>query len=59
MNKTLHGAILGLLIGVPAVLVSYFVVNNAVSVGNWTIWAWMVGWIVWGAILGTILPKHK
>lgn len=59
MNKTLHGAILGLLVGGPAVFVSYAVVDNAVSVGTWTIWAWIVGWVAWGAILGTVLPKHK
>lgn len=59
MNKTVHGALLGLLVGGPAAMVSLTVINNALSIGNYTIWLWIFGWMVWGAVLGTVLPKHK
>lgn len=59
MHKALHGAIMGLLIGGPAVLLAYTQVTSAVDQGTGPVILWIIGYVVWGAILGYILPKHK
>ena len=50
---------MGLLIGGPSTLLAYYMVRTAVDKGLWPIALWIIGWVIWGAILGVLLPKHK
>ena len=59
MHRTLHGALMGLLIGGPATMLSYQVLHVAASSGSSKIYLFILGWIAWGAVLGRVMPKHK
>lgn len=59
MNKYLYGALFGLLSGGLAIVLAYTVLKTVIADGSWTIYLWMAGFVVWGVILGVLLPKPK
>ncbi len=63
MHKTLHGVIMGAIIGAITPLLAWEILTSTfTSEGKWN-WGGffeiVLIYIVLGAIVGTLLPKHK
>jgi len=63
MHKTIHGVIMGAIIGAITPLLAWEILTKTfTSEGNWNWGGFFVIvliYIVLGAIVGTLLPKHK
>lgn len=66
MNKTVHGVTIGVVFGVFTPLLGWFILNSKLNeVVIFEEWSWLgffsivLIYTVLGAIIGTILPKHK
>ena len=59
MRSWTIGALMGLLIGGPATLLSWRVVTSAVNRGSLPIIGWIFCWTLLGAVLGVLLLRSR
>ncbi|MBI3957018.1 MAG: hypothetical protein HY340_03435 [Candidatus Kerfeldbacteria bacterium] len=58
-KNAILGAVFGLLIGGPAILLSWATIISQRDSGIGIAFVWLIGWMVWGAILGLVLLRKK